>query len=383
MDLSPNDIRNYEFPSQMRGYDKEEVDNLLEQVASALEQARQENLKLSMEVDALKTQVSSLKEFEDTIKNAAIDARRNADSLIANARKDAEEFLAKAKTEAEEAIASHKKRIEQVKSQLAELERVKKSYTSELRGIINSHMEMVDEIATADVKKDIHGEVEPTEADSEPAPASPPEEEKELTTPSDSIQVMESTDVTRQEVETLASKGEDQDETGETKDTGEPAAAEPGDEAPPDEISSAVDPELAVALEQYRTEREAKQRQEKPAPAEVPAQGEIVETNRKAEDIPEGFIGKVADVELKDGQAPPEPIPPTASAEDDEVTRKASADGLAPDAQDRPTEHNAIDMDQPTEEDRARQSVSPDELAEALDHAVSKFEEELDKAEKK
>ena len=48
MDLSPNDIRNYEFPSQMRGYDKEEVDNLLEQVAAALEEARQQNLKLSM-----------------------------------------------------------------------------------------------------------------------------------------------------------------------------------------------------------------------------------------------------------------------------------------------------------------------------------------------
>ncbi|MBD3258735.1 DivIVA domain-containing protein, partial [candidate division GN15 bacterium] len=32
MDLSPNDVRNYEFPSQMRGYDKEEVNNFKEQV---------------------------------------------------------------------------------------------------------------------------------------------------------------------------------------------------------------------------------------------------------------------------------------------------------------------------------------------------------------
>ena len=38
MDLSPNDIRNYEFPSQMRGYDKDEVDSLLEQIAAAMEE---------------------------------------------------------------------------------------------------------------------------------------------------------------------------------------------------------------------------------------------------------------------------------------------------------------------------------------------------------
>ena len=43
MELSPNDIRSFEFNTQMRGYEKNEVDDLLEDVAVALESARQES----------------------------------------------------------------------------------------------------------------------------------------------------------------------------------------------------------------------------------------------------------------------------------------------------------------------------------------------------
>ncbi len=61
MDLSPNDIRNYEFSNQMRGYDKEEVDSFLDKIAEGLENLKQDNLKLSMEIDSLRSQISAFK----------------------------------------------------------------------------------------------------------------------------------------------------------------------------------------------------------------------------------------------------------------------------------------------------------------------------------
>ncbi len=98
MSLSPNDIRNYEFPTQMRGYDKEEVDSFLDTIATSLENMKQDALKLSMENDSIKSQLESLKQFEDSIKGAAIDARKNADATMANAKDEAETLLADAKT---------------------------------------------------------------------------------------------------------------------------------------------------------------------------------------------------------------------------------------------------------------------------------------------
>ncbi len=370
MDLSPNDIRNYEFPSQMRGYDKEEVDNLLEQLAQALEEARQQNLKLSMEADSLKTQIAGLKEFEDTIKNAAIDARRNADATVANAKKEAIEILAKAKKEAGEMIVSQQKQIEEIRAQLGNLEQTKKSYTAQLRNLINSHMEMVDEIATADVMRDIHGEVSEVTRDENPFDEQP----------ENGIEVTESTDVTRQNLETLASKPDEEPIKTEEANAAEEVipTAEQDDAGPEDSpADSPVDPELAAALEKYHPSDAEVEQQFGPAPP----QGAIVETDKTAEDIPPGFIAKVAEAEIQAAK-------PTAQASKDDLDDTGAVDSeddsseLAPDAQDRPTEHNAIDMDKPTPEDLAKKEVSPDDLAEALDHVVSKFEEEMEKAEK-
>ena len=145
MDLTPNDIRNYEFSSQMRGYDKDEVDTFLNQVAAALEGMKQENLKQSLEIDSLKTQVAGLREFEDTIKNAAIDARRNADMTITNAKKEAELVLTKARAEGDKIVGSRSKQISSLENKIAKLEVVKKSYMNKLRSLINSHLDIIDE----------------------------------------------------------------------------------------------------------------------------------------------------------------------------------------------------------------------------------------------
>ena len=365
MDLSPNDIRNYEFPNQMRGYEKEEVDNFLEQVAVALEEARQQNLKLTMEVDSVKTQLAGLKEFEDTIKNAAIDARRNADTTVATAKKEAAEILDSIKKEAEGLRESHSTEIAETEEKMVKLEQVKKSYISELRTLINSHLDMVDEIASAEIKRDLHGE----------------EDGKSDT---GGIEVTESSDVTRQQLETLASTpSEEVIKTEEANAPEEPVmeAQEEQAEAEAEPEDKPVDPELVAALKQYQTTGEESPPELNPEDfGPAPPQGTIVETDKSAEDIPSGFIAKVSEAELKAARegSPVENGDDTNGGNAEEL----DPDGLSPDAQDRPTEHNVIDMDRPTKEDKAKTQVSSGELAEALDSVVNKFEEEMDKAEK-
>ena len=144
MDLSPNDIRNYEFANKMRGYSKDEVDDFRELVAAALEALKQENLKLSIEIDSLKTQLAGLRQFEDTIKSAAIDARRNADLTVANAKREAELLLSRAKTEAMEIIGSRAQKVGEIEDQITKLQFAKKSYLSKLRNLSKSHLEVLE-----------------------------------------------------------------------------------------------------------------------------------------------------------------------------------------------------------------------------------------------
>jgi len=365
MDLSPNDIRNYEFPNQMRGYNKDEVDNFKEQVANAIEGLKHENLKLSMEIDSLKSQLAGLKQFEDTIKNAAIDARRNADMTVANAKKEAELMLSKAKAEAEQAIAARAKQISDIENQLQKIELTKKSYINKVHGLLHSHLELIEDIAAAENMKDISEEsldiTDSAEVESKKREtfATQPSEDKAIKTEdakaADNIVEVEPP---RQESDEAP-----QDEMTESlRDAVKDEAPEEPPEQP--EEPKNIDPELAAALESYqkKVEGEAQAENLTPPQKDVAPPDNVTITDARAEDVPNGFIAKQPKTE-----------------DNDSTTDKVS---LAPDVQDTPTEHNTIDIDKPEAEKPKEQHSEPGNLANELDEVVAKFEEEMDKAEK-
>jgi cell division initiation protein len=370
MDLSPNDIRNYEFSNQMRGYDKEEVDSFLDRIAEALEKVKQDNLKLSMDNDSLKAQLAGLRQFEDSIKNAAIDARRNADSTIAAAKKEAEQMLGKAKAESEKLLGNHEKKIQELKTRLAELEATRKSYFSKLRNLINSHMQMLDESSIPDIKKDISGHEESSEPKIERKNVYTPPGEKATPGPAngDNIEVTETTEVTRGEMETIASKPQHQPiRTEEANAAGDIVPAEDEQNPPAPVAKKPIDPELAAALANYKSKSQGEvQMPQSEAP--VPRQGEIHETTTRAEDIPDGFV-----TPHMDGPSDSEEEPDTGKVQ------------VSPDSQDTPTEHNDIDIDTPIVAEKTKKNDSGDngiDIAQELDNVVAKFEEEMTKAEK-
>ena len=352
MDLSPNDIRNCEFPSQMRGYDKDEVDNVIEQAAAALEAAKQENLKLSTEIDSLKVQLSGLKQFEETIKSAAIDARRNADMTVANAKQEAELILTRAKAEAEKQLAARFRKANEIEEQITKLALTKKSYLSKVRSLIQSHLSLVDDIAQS---------------------------EDESHKKNDSLQITESAEVTgdrRETVATQPSEGpairtEDANALGDSvvglPESSKVALSEAlknvlGEEKPSPEGKPSIDPELAQALESYQkpsADVESEMPQTSPPPSAAQQPGDIVETSWRAEDIPQGFVAKEADEEMSDTT--------------DKVAMPAAAQDQSARADNPEGDVSAEEKTPP---------VAPDELADELDRVVAKFEEEMDKAQK-
>jgi cell division initiation protein len=338
MDLSPNDIRSYEFPNQMRGYDKDEVDSLLDQVAAALEDSKQQNLKLSMEMESLQSQLASLKQFEDTIKSAAIDARRNADMTIATAKQEAEMITSKARSDAESLMATRAREVGEIENQITKLGLTKKSYLSKIRSMIQTHLDMIEEVDT--------GEIQNVQQ-------------------SEDLQITQSRDVTTETRETVASQPSDEPVQTESADASIPesddtdVAEELKDAIRSDspESDKPIDPELAAALENYKKTAadEGTDSNTSPSPS-PPPQGVVVETTARAEDVPEGFFAKEEDLHED-----------TAT----DKVRTAQADSA--------TEHNSIDPD--AEEGASPNPLAPDNLAEELDEVAAKFEEEMDKAE--
>jgi cell division initiation protein len=353
MELSPNDIRSFEFGNQMRGYDKDEVDAFLEQVAGILEAARQENLKLSVEIESLKSQLSGLKQFEDTIKSAAIDARRNADMTVANAKQEAQLMLSKAKNEAETVLVSRTRKMDNLEEQINKLSLTRKSYLSKLRSLIQSHMDIVDGVDGPD---------------------------SEVSKPEEAIQVTESSEVENKNRETVATK------PSQEKAAAPEEANAPSDDPVPDmsdsskvmlsealrgvlkedetpDGSAPVDPELAQALENYKKAAAhtlpTDTASMPPATPELSQPGEVIETNALAEDIPAGFVARNGELE------------------EDHSTDKVSVSETNHEDPSR-----SDDADGDSESDEPASPLEPNQLAEELDEVAAKFDKEMDKAEK-
>lgn len=324
MELTANDIRNYEFPSQMRGYDKEEVNNLLEEAAAALENAKQESLKLSKEVESISIQFTSLKQFEDTIKGAAIDARRNADMTMANARTEADQLISKAKAEAESILGSRSDEVSKIESQIAKLEHTKKSYLTKVRDMIQSHMAMIDEIleeipaTTKQVKK--------TPDQPKTAQANTEQSKSEKSQSDDSITVLDSSEVDVRKRETVAT----QPAKSQTIITEEAHAADPAIVKMVAK-SDVSDAEVASTMNQLQANAP------KPAP----------DTTATAPDIP----GAVTSDKLAT-DVPPEFIPSKPVAKTDASVAETAKPAAKP----------------------------PEDIAAALDDVVKSFEEKMDEA---
>ncbi|HWR81806.1 MAG TPA: DivIVA domain-containing protein [Candidatus Deferrimicrobium sp.] len=347
MDLSPNDIRNYQFATQMRGYARDAVDAFREQMAVVLETARQEHLRLSMEVESLKTQLAALRQFEDTIKSAAIDARRNADMTVANAKKEADLILGHAKAEAEKVLGSRGRKATEIDEQITRLQLAKRSYLSKLRRLIKSHLQVLDEIASGAIGAATQ----------------------------ESLEVTDSTEISRGNRETFASTPDtsqpiktEQAKAGEqivslsmTGDAMAPAASA-SDGAPASDsftppTARSVDPELVAALRHYR-------HQDEPSAASTPAPHSVPETMPP----PASLVETKADV----GE-----IPMTYVSADD--TGRISVRG-GTDSRGAAATAVAVQAKPVATAGDAR--ISPDRLAEELDRVVAKFEEEMDKAAK-
>ena len=385
MDLSPNDIRNYEFPNQMRGYDKEEVDSFLEQIATTLENMKQDQLKISMENDSLRAQLDILKKLEDSIKNAAIDARKNADATLANAKLQAAEIMADAKTKAQNLINSHDAKLNLFRNQFSQLEVAKISFINKIKEIIENHTQLVHDIEQnkeqyeADMPFDLNGS---DETDDVPATET-------NTGDTDRISVTDSSEISRNTMETVGTPAKNEhivtEEANAAEDNIEAKIAQAQADSEP-VMEKPVDPELAAALHDYQNLVNKEKITEPISPdtliggkPEIPKQGEVVETSKKAEDIPDGFVA-VHD-------APPAPHNADMNSESyDEGDDTGEIDVNYDESDDEGTEHNSIDIDTPmlgkSEPQRSAVPGTSPDIAKALDDVVAKFEEEMEKAEK-
>ena len=114
MALTPLDIQNKTFPTKMRGYNQDEVDDSLDLVVRDYEELTQRNRELEKAVKHSEEKLEYFNELKDALNQSIIVAQDTADKVKTSASKESEVIVTSAQNKADELVANAEKRAHQL-----------------------------------------------------------------------------------------------------------------------------------------------------------------------------------------------------------------------------------------------------------------------------
>jgi cell division initiation protein len=144
MRLTALDIQQQQFKTRLRGFDVQEVDAFLEQMARAFEELQGENQQLRERIDRLEHENRGFHQREDTFKRVMLNSQKVIEQMKKNAQKSAELLLAEAEVKAEKIVSGAHNRLGRLHEEIAELRRQRMQLEVQLRTIIESHAKLLE-----------------------------------------------------------------------------------------------------------------------------------------------------------------------------------------------------------------------------------------------
>ncbi len=144
MGITPSVIRQKEFTTRFRGFDVQEVDYFLEDVARELKELNSKIQELSEKNRILVVENNGYRKRESSMKNAMIQSQKVLDQMKENAKKSAQLIIANAEMEAEKMLNQSYKRLSQLHTDILELKRQRTQLEMQISSVIDSHLKMLE-----------------------------------------------------------------------------------------------------------------------------------------------------------------------------------------------------------------------------------------------
>jgi cell division initiation protein len=149
MGITTDDILQKQFLKRFfrSGYDMDEVDAFLDEVAERVHELSEENSALQKQVSDLKERNARHEEQEATFKNALLSAQKVADDLIAQSKQEADGLLSEAREKVARAQNEAEKEINKLQEQVDALHNLRDTMRRELNEALESFQLTLDNIS--------------------------------------------------------------------------------------------------------------------------------------------------------------------------------------------------------------------------------------------
>lgn len=141
--LTPSELREITFKSGI-GYDKKEVDSLINKVSADYEKLFLENENLQKKVNDLEESIGYYKSIEKTLQKALVIAEKTADDIKSTAHKEAEAVIIDAKANAKIIESQALKQSEILEHKTLNLLKQYDLFKAHFRNLLKAQMELLD-----------------------------------------------------------------------------------------------------------------------------------------------------------------------------------------------------------------------------------------------
>ncbi len=144
MKITPLDIQQMVFQVKLRGYDREEVNQFLEEIAQTVEFLNRDNAVLRDRIALLEQQVSELKRTEATLSTTLVSAQSLAEDVKRNAQRDAELIVKEAELKASELFRQARVELGNTQRDLSMLQKQRLLMVERMRATLHTFERMLD-----------------------------------------------------------------------------------------------------------------------------------------------------------------------------------------------------------------------------------------------
>jgi cell division initiation protein len=166
------DIQHKEFKKSLQGYDRNEVNEYLDEIIETLEDEAQVRTALQGEIADLRERLSHFKAMEESLQSTLLLAQRTADEVKAAAHKEADLIKQEARLEAQREISALGDRIDESRREAQRHQDTAEKAKSELRSLLMSHLSLIERTPNASAAQAPAPAA--AEAVAQPAPLEPP-----------------------------------------------------------------------------------------------------------------------------------------------------------------------------------------------------------------
>jgi DivIVA domain-containing protein len=147
--LTPLDVRRYDFGRALRGYDITRVDQFRDQVAAEFERLTRLNQELEVKAKGINEQLRSFRERDRALNDALVSAQQLRNEMREQAERQAQLIVREAQMEGERMLDAAKGEVQRVAAEVERLERMRRAYLAQLRALAGRQLTELDAIDAA------------------------------------------------------------------------------------------------------------------------------------------------------------------------------------------------------------------------------------------